>query len=111
MHDHATAERHIIHVLWLTSGLGCDGDSVSMTAARNPSLEDLLHCVLPGMPRLAIYNSLLAYETGEQFVEAFWRAARGMRRLRVRTIRQRFDIEPDWRRPSEKLESGYKPRW
>ena len=32
----------------MTSGLGCDGDSVAMTAATNPSLEDLLRGVLPG---------------------------------------------------------------
>ncbi len=65
---HAHAERQLVHVLWLTSGLGCDGESVAMTAATSPSLEDLLRGVLPGMPRLAIYNPLLAYETGEEFV-------------------------------------------
>ena len=30
-----------VSVLWITSGLGCDGDSIAMTAATNPSLEDL----------------------------------------------------------------------
>ncbi len=74
---HARAERQLVHVVWLTSGLGCDGDSVAMTAASNPSLEDLLQGILPGMPRLAIYNPLLAYETGEEFMQAFWRAAAG----------------------------------
>jgi hydrogenase small subunit len=73
----AHGERQLIHVVWLTSGLGCDGDSVAMTAATSPSLEDLLHGVLPGMPRLVIYNPLLAYETGEEFMRAFWRAAAG----------------------------------
>ena len=33
---------HTVSILWLTSGLGCDGDSVALTAARNPSLEELL---------------------------------------------------------------------
>jgi hydrogenase small subunit len=74
---HTQAERQVIHVLWLTSGLGCDGDSVAMTAATSPSLEDLLRGVLPGTPRLAIYNPLLAYESGEEFMAAFWRAAAG----------------------------------
>ena len=37
--------------------------------------EDLLQGVLPGMPRLAIYNPLLAYETGGDFMRAFWSAA------------------------------------
>jgi hydrogenase small subunit len=74
---HAYAERQLVHVVWLTSGLGCDGDSVAMTAATSPSLEDLLQGVLPGMPRLAIYNPLLAYESGEEFMRVFWRAAEG----------------------------------
>jgi hydrogenase small subunit len=73
----AYAERQLVHVLWLTSGLGCDGDSIAMTAASNPSLEDLLRGVLPGTPQVALYNALLAYETGEEFMRAFWRAAEG----------------------------------
>jgi hydrogenase small subunit len=74
---HAHAERQVVHVLWLTGGLGCDGDSVAMTAATSPSLEDLLRGILPGTPRLAIYNPVLAYETGEDFMSAFRRAAAG----------------------------------
>jgi len=35
-------ERLTVHVLWMTAGLGCDGESVAMTAATNPSIEDLL---------------------------------------------------------------------
>ena len=35
-------------VLWITSGLGCDGDSIAMTSATNPTLEDLLRGSLPG---------------------------------------------------------------
>ncbi|MDX6377209.1 MAG: hydrogenase small subunit [Gaiellaceae bacterium] len=71
------SEARLIHILWVTSGLSCDGDTVSMTAATNPSLEDLLAGVLPGMPRVAIYNALLAYETGEDFMRAFEDAAAG----------------------------------
>ena len=69
-----------MHVLWLTSGLGCDGDSVAITAATSPSLEELLRGVLPGMPRLALYNPLLAYETGEDFLRAFRRRGRAAAR-------------------------------
>jgi hydrogenase small subunit len=74
---YARSEGRVVHVVWLTSGLGCDGESVAMTSATSPSLEDLVHGVLPGMPRLAIYNPLLAYETGEEFMRAFWDAAAG----------------------------------
>jgi hydrogenase small subunit len=75
---HARAERQLIHVVWLTSGLGCDGESVAITSATSPSLEDLWHGALPGMPRIVIYNPLLAYENGEDFMRAFWDAATGV---------------------------------
>ena len=29
-------ERQLVHVIWMTSGLGCDGDTVSLTAATSP---------------------------------------------------------------------------
>jgi hydrogenase small subunit len=73
----AYIERQLIHVTWLTSGLGCDGDSVAMTSASSPSVEDLVQGVLPGSPRMIIYNPILAYETGGEFVESFHRAAQG----------------------------------
>jgi hydrogenase small subunit len=40
-----------IDVLWITAGLGCDGDTISMTAATQPSLEDILRVVYPGFPK------------------------------------------------------------
>ena len=64
-----------VSVLWLTSGLGCDGDSIALTAATNPSIEDLLHGALPGMPPVILYNPVFAYETGEHFLAAFHEAA------------------------------------
>ena len=72
-----TAERHPVHVLWLTSGLGCDGDSLAMTAARNPSFEDLIRGCFPGAPPMIIYNPVLAYETGEEFMRPWFDAAAG----------------------------------
>jgi hydrogenase small subunit len=44
-----TAVREI-DVLWITAGLGCDGDSVAMTAASQPSIEDIVQGVIPGIP-------------------------------------------------------------
>ncbi len=32
-----------VHILWITAGLSCDGDSVSTTAATLPSIEDVVH--------------------------------------------------------------------
>src|ERR1700684_4194337 len=66
-----------INVLWMTSGLGCDGDSIAMTAARNPSLEDLLRGCLPGMPPLILYKPVFAFETGEDCMRAWCSAADG----------------------------------
>ncbi len=37
-----------VHILWLTAGLGCDGDSVSITAASEPSIEDVVLGAIPG---------------------------------------------------------------
>ena len=39
-----------IDVLWITAGLGCDGDTIAMTAATQPSIEDLVLGAIPGMP-------------------------------------------------------------
>jgi hydrogenase small subunit len=30
-----------MHVVWITAGLNCDGDTVAMTAATHPGIEDL----------------------------------------------------------------------
>jgi hydrogenase small subunit len=40
-----------VHILWITAGLSCDGDSVSVTAAEQPSIEDVLLGAIPGCPR------------------------------------------------------------
>ena len=41
-----------VHILWITAGLGCDGDSVSITAAMQPSIEDVLLGAIPGLPKV-----------------------------------------------------------
>ena len=61
----------------MTSGLGCDGESLAMTSATNPSLEDLLRGCLPGMPPVILYNPVLAYENGDDFMRAWHEAAAG----------------------------------
>ena len=63
-----------MHVLWMTAGLGCDGDTISITAATQPSLEDLLLGALPGLPKVHLHNPVLAYENGDEFL-ARWHAA------------------------------------
>jgi hydrogenase small subunit len=74
---HPPPDRKSVSILWLTSGLGCDGDSIAMTSATNPSLEDLLSGCLPGMPPVVLYNPMLAYENGDDFLGAWHDAADG----------------------------------
>jgi hydrogenase small subunit len=66
-----------IDILWITAGLGCDGDTVSITAATQPSIEDLVVGVIPGIPRIRLHNPVLAYANGDDFLEPFRRAAEG----------------------------------
>src|SRR5262249_41675529 len=66
-----------LHILWISEGMSCDGDSVSMTAATQPSIEDIALGVVPGIPKVHVHNKVLAFETGEDFVAPFRRAARG----------------------------------
>lgn len=66
-----------VHILWINGGLSCDGESVAITAATQPSLEDILSGVLPGTPPIVLHNTFLSHENGEDFLNAFHRAAEG----------------------------------
>jgi hydrogenase small subunit len=66
-----------VHILWTSEGMSCDGDTVSITAASLPSLEDVVLGAIPGLPKVHLHNKVLAYETGDDFMAAFHRAARG----------------------------------
>jgi hydrogenase small subunit len=65
------------HVIWMTTGLSCDGDSVGMTSATNPSLEDIITGAIPGMPKVIVHNPVLAFEQGSEFMQAWWDAEAG----------------------------------
>ena len=60
-----------VHVLWITAGLSCDGDSVSVTAATQPSIEDIVMGAIPGLPKVHLHNPVLAYEVGDDFMK-YW---------------------------------------
>src|SRR5579872_6904120 len=66
-----------VHILWLTAGLSCDGDSVSVTAAEQPSIEDVVMGGIPGLPKVHLHNPVLAYENGDDFMKFFYDAERG----------------------------------
>src|SRR3982075_2113189 len=63
-----------VHILWITAGLGCDGDSVSITAATQPAIEDVILGAIPGLPKVHLHNPVLAYENGDDFLK-FWHLA------------------------------------
>jgi hydrogenase small subunit len=66
-----------MHIVWITAGLGCDGDTIAMTAATHPSIEELVLGALPGIPKVHFHNPVLAYEVGDDFIEIMHRAAAG----------------------------------
>src|ERR1044071_2168056 len=66
-----------IHIVWITAGLGCDGDTVSITAATQPSLEDVVMGAIPGLPKIHLHNPVIAYEVGDDFLKYWHLAAEG----------------------------------
>ncbi|MBB5889873.1 hydrogenase small subunit [Kutzneria kofuensis] len=66
----------------MNGGLSCDGDSVALTAATQPSIEEILLGGLPGLPEVAMHWPLLDFQSGpergpDDFVEWWRRADRG----------------------------------
>jgi len=76
-----------VHILWISEGMSCDGDTVSVTAASQPSLEDVLLGLIPGLPKVHLHNKVLAFSLGgtggstkpggDDFLEPFRQAAAG----------------------------------
>jgi hydrogenase small subunit len=66
-----------VDILWLTAGLGCDGETIAMTAASQPSIEQLVMGSLPWIPKVNFYNPFLAFDVGDDFVRPFRVAAEG----------------------------------
>ncbi|MGH7706418.1 MAG: hydrogenase expression protein HypE [Vulcanimicrobiaceae bacterium] len=68
----------VVNVLWIPAGLSCDGDSVSLTAATQPAIEEIALGAIPGLPKVAFHWPLIAYSLGgAEFLEAFFKAERG----------------------------------
>ena len=67
-----------VHVLWSPDGLGCDGDTVSVTAATQPSIEDIIMGAIPGLPKVHLHNRVLDYSLGgEEYLRVWYEAAEG----------------------------------
>ena len=48
-----------------------------MTAATQPSIEDVLLGAIPGLPKVHLHNPVLAYEVGDDFLKPWYLAAEG----------------------------------
>src|SRR5262249_38470835 len=72
-----TDDGPVVPRLWLNSGLGCDGDSVALTAAMQPSIEEIVLGALPGLPKVQVHWLLIDYQYGDDFMQWFWKADRG----------------------------------
>ena len=78
----APTEDPVIHILWINAGLSCDGDSVALTAATQPSIEEIALGALPGLPKVAVHWPLIDFDNGpvgsnNDFIEYFFQAERG----------------------------------
>ncbi|MFL5955492.1 MAG: hydrogenase expression protein HypE [Gaiellaceae bacterium] len=67
-----------IHILWCSEGMSCDGDSVSVTAAMQPTLEDVVLGNIPGLPKVHLHNKVLSPTLGgDEFLAPFFAAVDG----------------------------------
>jgi hydrogenase small subunit len=66
-----------VHIIWMNDGMSCDGDSISITAATLPSLEDVVLGAIPGLPKVHLHNPDLSYEVGDELMAYWHQAARG----------------------------------
>ncbi len=71
-----------LHILWMNAGLSCDGESVSLTAATQPSIEEIVAGALPGLPPLEMHWPYFDFDSGPDngagsFIEWWHRAERG----------------------------------
>ncbi len=65
-----------VHVFWL-AGMSCDGCSIAVLSATQPSVESLLTGSIPGVPIVYLHHTAIQLEAGDAFVEPMRRAWRG----------------------------------
>ena len=55
----------VVRVIGMTTGLGSDRHTFSVTAATKLSVEDVRRGALPGLPTMHLHNPEFAYESGD----------------------------------------------
>jgi hydrogenase small subunit len=66
----------LLHVFWL-AGMSCDGCTIAVSGATNPSVEDLLAGTIPGMPKVILHHPVLSIGAGAEFIRPFRAAING----------------------------------
>src|SRR5215467_11273456 len=67
-----------VHILWTSEGMSCDGDTVSVAAAMQTRIEDVLLGLIPGLPKVHLHNKVLSPTLGgAEFMAPYFAAARG----------------------------------
>jgi len=67
-----------VHILWSPDGMSCDGDTVSVTAATQPSIEDVILGAIPGLPKVHLHNRVLdPSQGGDDYMKVWFDAAEG----------------------------------
>ncbi len=65
-----------MHVFWL-SGMSCDGCTVSMLGASNPSIEDLVLDRVPDLPVVVFHHPMISEESGHELLAQYSAASQG----------------------------------
>ncbi|MDB5292460.1 MAG: Periplasmic [NiFeSe] hydrogenase small subunit, partial [Phycisphaerales bacterium] len=65
-----------VHILWSPDGMSCDGDTISVTAATQPSIEDVISGAIPGLPKVHLHNRVLdPSQGGAEYMKVWFDAA------------------------------------
>ena len=59
-----------VYAFWM-AGMSCDGCSISVLGATQPTVESLLLGTIPGIPRVILHHPVLSVDAGEAFVKHF----------------------------------------
>src|SRR5438445_5070689 len=87
--------------LWCTTRLSYNGNSVCITNASLPSIEDVVLGAIPGLPKVNLHNPVLAVAVGDEFMKPFWDAHEGR-------LANPFVLVVEGSIPNEKIKSeGY----
>lgn len=65
-----------LHVIWI-GGASCEGCTMAVLGAAEPSLEDLLLGHIPDMPKITLLHQALALESGDNYRAQLDAAANG----------------------------------